>query len=967
MHHSKPAASSASFDAGSQHDHNLLLHNRVEHDEVSDLILDQDEDHAASPLHSYYESSGPGTVERKSATPGASPSVSSVLMSAIGGAFPMDDDFAPHSSSSSFDIGYPNFSSFGSGSSSSSGGLDEHDLQFSSSPLHFPSHSRHTAPASSQLQPLHAPQHRPPRDLDATQASQQASIDEEAKEIIARLYVASARPSPAWFEQHQCGSILHVTTSDAASSTSSPSSEPMSIEMEHNGSPSHITSRTVVVVLEHRSGDVASLGSSLKHAADVVHETLGLDPKRSVLLRAGAASDGGDESEQQQQHEAEEHEVVAATAMAYLVAGAKLSLRVAVEQLTTVLGSDRVQRMGDGFKRQLMAIETHVSRRPPSHDFFAPPSPTANVEAVASAPAPTQSGPATTQPATKAIKADGPDGWSSVSEGATNKMVVLSSSHPALPADASVSSSTSTQSSLRPPTSAPQASSVRSPQQSAPSTPMLSPRSSSSQPTSPNPYGESDSPPDSAGGKRPRTESSSSKEQPPSKRRGPYRCGRCGMPKRGHSCPESSKGQDGPSAQSPAVSTPNTSSLSSCPSTPAAPVVVATVPAKAELPPPASLPPSASCTDTSSTPSLCSSTSAAATATVATASDESAANAAGTPSAGPSGPSASAAAAAASPVSPSYDELMSKIAELIRDRDYYMNRYLALLQDGAADHLPSGEQLQLHQQRAVKLGVSSVLSTPDRRQPQPQQQQGLAYPSPSRSSLADHQQQQQQRYHQQQQPGSVVHSPASAHSPSHPLPIGPRYQPQQKQYYPQQQQHTHHALMRTSSTGDSAGGAAYSSPSSSPYLTRHVGSSRSGLVSSSPAATTTTAGGGRFTIGRFGPDASGFYSPSHHHRTTREPNGGGGGGAPFHFSSPSFAHSSSTVATHPTQQLALPHFANPTAGAASLEDQQQPQAGQQSSTSSVVSPSLGTSSSPLSLKAAEDFFYWDDFCASTNG
>jgi hypothetical protein len=90
-----------------------------------------------------------------------------------------------------------------------------------------------------------------------------------------------------------------------------------------------------------------------------------------------------------------------------------------------------------------------------------------------------------TQPATKAIKADGPDGWSSVSEvtqsrtppryahihreadgltvevvvhqqGATNKMVVLSSSHPALPADASVSSSTSTQSSLRPPTSAPQ-------------------------------------------------------------------------------------------------------------------------------------------------------------------------------------------------------------------------------------------------------------------------------------------------------------------------------------------------------------------------------------------------------------------------------------------------------------------------------------------------------------------------------
>jgi predicted DNA binding CopG/RHH family protein len=168
----------------------------------------------------------------------------------------------------------------------------------------------------------------------------------------------------------------------------------MSIEMD-NGSPSHITSRTVVV-LEHRSGDVASLGSSLKHAADVVHETLGLDPKRSVLLRAGAASDGGDESEQQQQqHEAEEHEVVAATAMAYLVAGAKLSLRVAVEQLTTVLGSDRVQRMGDSFKRQLMAIETHVSRRPPSHDFFAPPSPTANVEAVASAPAPTQSGPAT--------------------------------------------------------------------------------------------------------------------------------------------------------------------------------------------------------------------------------------------------------------------------------------------------------------------------------------------------------------------------------------------------------------------------------------------------------------------------------------------------------------------------------------------------------------------------------------------
>ena len=169
----------------------------------------------------------------------------------------------------------------------------------------------------------------------------------------------------------------------------------MSVEMD----PSHITSRTVVVLLEHRSGGVASLDSSLKHAADVVLETLGLDPKRSVLLRAGAASDGGDESQQQQQqqqqHEADEHEVVAATAMAYLVAGAKLSLRVAVEQLTTVLGSDRVQRMGDGFKRQLMAIETHVSRRPPSHDFFAPPTPTANVEAVASAPAPTQSGPAT--------------------------------------------------------------------------------------------------------------------------------------------------------------------------------------------------------------------------------------------------------------------------------------------------------------------------------------------------------------------------------------------------------------------------------------------------------------------------------------------------------------------------------------------------------------------------------------------
>jgi hypothetical protein len=108
-------------------------------------------------------------------------------------------------------------------------------------------------------------------------------------------------------------------------------------------------------------------------------------------------------------------------------------------------------------------------------------------------------------------------------QGATNKMVVLSSSHPALPADASVSSSsTSTQSSLRPPASAPQyvqhpppiyppittpttrtdlrtrvpfgvdrTSLTRSPQQSAPSTPMLSPRSSS-QPTSPNPYGESD-------------------------------------------------------------------------------------------------------------------------------------------------------------------------------------------------------------------------------------------------------------------------------------------------------------------------------------------------------------------------------------------------------------------------------------------------------------------------------------------
>jgi hypothetical protein len=167
----------------------------------------------------------------------------------------------------------------------------------------------------------------------------------------------------------------------------------MSVEMD----PSHITSRTVVVLPEHRSGGVASLDSSLKHAADVVLETLGLDPKRSVLLRAGAASDGGDESQQQQQqqHEADEHEVVAATAMAYLVAGAKLSLRVAVEQLTTVLGSDRVQRMGDGFKRQLMAIETHVSRRPPSHDFFAPPTPTANVEAAASAPAPTQSGPAT--------------------------------------------------------------------------------------------------------------------------------------------------------------------------------------------------------------------------------------------------------------------------------------------------------------------------------------------------------------------------------------------------------------------------------------------------------------------------------------------------------------------------------------------------------------------------------------------
>jgi hypothetical protein len=325
----------------------------------------------------------------------------------------MDDDFASaHSSSSSFDLGYPNFA-FGSSQAvpsstleddaTSSVIIDHHLPQFStSSPTTLPSSSSSSSyrrpvsiGSSDQAQPLPgtssttttttttATANRANAEQRWGEAALQGSSDDdhdhdEAKEIIDRLYVAASAstcPSPAWFKRHGCGSILRVATaasvSTAAAASTGPGEQAESTQLLEDGS--RISSRTVVVVLppgeRASTSSLEESSSSLRNAADVVRRAL--ESRSSVLLRDDGGDGGaaaGDESESVE-GEGEGREVVAATAMAYLVLGAKLSLRVAVEQLVSVLGANTVQRMADGFKRQLMAIESQV--RPPSYDFFA--------------------------------------------------------------------------------------------------------------------------------------------------------------------------------------------------------------------------------------------------------------------------------------------------------------------------------------------------------------------------------------------------------------------------------------------------------------------------------------------------------------------------------------------------------------------------------------------------------------------
>jgi hypothetical protein len=418
MHRPHPSAG-ASFDAAGQlhHDRINLHSNGAEHN--LDSALDDphdDEDRMC------FDAGGPGSGSRKEAGgPSSSSSSSLEVMSAIGGAFPMDDDFATaHSSSSSFDLGYPNFA-FGSSQAVPSSTLEDdatssviidHYLpQFStSSPTTLPSSSSSPSSyrrpvsigSSDQAQPLPGTSSTTTTTTTTTATANRANAeqrwgeaalqgssdddhdDHEAKEIIDRLYVAASAstcPSPAWFKRHGCGSILRVATAASVSTTAAaaspgPGEQAESTQLLEDGS--RISSRTVVVVLPpprmDRSGERASTSSleessssSLRNAADVVRKAL--ESRSSVLLHGdGGGAAAGDESESVE-GEGEGREVVAATAMAYLVLGAKLSLRVAVEQLVSVLGANTVQRMADGFKRQLMAIESQV--RPPSYDFFA--------------------------------------------------------------------------------------------------------------------------------------------------------------------------------------------------------------------------------------------------------------------------------------------------------------------------------------------------------------------------------------------------------------------------------------------------------------------------------------------------------------------------------------------------------------------------------------------------------------------